>query len=171
MNTLTEEEEAELISSITSGVSATSDFKLCTIIRYLNHVSPAGKSETEMAVDALRDDGIDNMALVEYLVSTLLEYGLLEITNNEQGQANSFIKKYSLNEKGKIHFAKGINDLISNLTVFVVNPVMIGLLLYGLVNIVVFATSFLMINVLTFILVYQNAKTKINKFNSTNKIT
>jgi hypothetical protein len=166
MNILSDEEEAEIISSITSGISISSDFKLCTAIRYMNHVSPVGKSEVEIATEALGDDGVDNMILVGYLVSTLLEYGLLETINNEQGQPNSFIKKYSLSKKGKTHFAKGINDLISNFTVFIINPVMVGLLLLGFIDTGIFAASFLIINILTFIFVYQNAKTKINKFNS-----
>lgn len=163
MNLLSDKEEGEIISQITTGLSKTIEIKLSVLTRYLVYVYPEAKTDTEISSEALGDDGLDNLAITDYLINNLLEYGLLETKADDEEMLQCPVKKYSLTKKGIYNYGRGMTDLIPTTTIYIINPVLIGMVIFGLLSTIMFSLSFAFINVLTFMLVYQNHKLRMSK--------
>lgn len=164
MNLLSDKEEGEIISQITTGLSKTIEIKLSVLTRYLVYVYPETKTDTEISSEALGDDGLDNLAITDYLINNLLEYGLLETKADDEEMLQCPVKKYSLTKKGIYNYGRGMTDLISTTTIYIINPVLIGMVIFGLLSTIMFSLSLASIDVLTFIFAYQNHKLRMSKW-------
>ena len=164
MNLLSDKEESEIISRITTGLSKTTDIKLSVLTRYLVYVYPEAKTDTEISSEALGDDGLDNLAITDYLINNLLEYGLLETKADDEERLRCPVKKYSLTKKGIYNYGRGMSYLISAPIIYLINPVLIGMVIFGLLSTIVFSLSLASIDVLTFIFAYQNHKLRMSKW-------